>query len=126
MARQRELVAALKGTMRTVRDEGPQQERGGLNPDDTVDVGAQDDLEFALMQMKAETAEKISDALARLDQGTYGLCVDCGDEIAPPRLRALPFAARCKDCEEAIEMSHERNRLPSRRAVAPLGFDTIG
>ena len=59
----------------------------------------QDDLEFALIQMKAETAKKISDALLRLEEGTYGLCFECGEQIAQPRLRALPFALRCKDCE---------------------------
>ena len=54
--------------------------------------------------MKAETLNKINEALARLEDGRYGLCFECGDEIAEARLRALPFAVRCKDCEEAREM----------------------
>lgn len=123
MARQRELMAELKGRLRTVRDEGPEQERGGLNPDEAADVAVQDDVEFALMQMKAESAKKISDALARVDEGTYGRCLECGEEIAQPRLRALPFAARCKCCEEAVEMSHECDRARARRAAAVFGIE---
>ena len=126
ISRQRELLGDLKGKMRSVRDEGSRQNRGGLNPGDTSDVEIQDDLEFALIQMKAETASKINEALVRLEEGRYGLCFECGDEIAQPRLRALPFAVRCKDCEEAIEMAQQRGRAQARRASAALGFEMGG
>jgi DnaK suppressor protein len=42
----------------------------------------------------------IRQALARLDAGTYGLCVSCGEPIAAARLEALPFAARCINCAQ--------------------------
>jgi DnaK suppressor protein len=64
------------------------------------------DVDFTLMQMKAETLRKIDEALQRLDQGTYGICGDCGRELSAPRLRALPFAALCRECQEDQE---ERN-----------------
>ena len=79
LSRQRELLNELHGKIRNVRDEGAQQDRGRLNPGDTSDVEIQDDLEFVLIQMKAETANKISEALARLEEGTYGLCFECGE-----------------------------------------------
>jgi DnaK suppressor protein len=41
----------------------------------------------------------VADALARLDAGTFGACVRCGQPIAPDRLEALPWAARCIDCQ---------------------------
>ena len=126
ISRQRELLADVQARMRSVRDEGSQQHRSGLNPGDTSDVEVQDDLEFALMQMKAETANKIKEALVRLEEGSYGLCFECGEEIAQPRLRALPFAVRCKDCEEAIEMAQQRVRAQARRASSPLGFEMGG
>ena len=47
-----------------------------------------DDIEFALIQMKAETLQKIEAALLRLDEGEYGYCSECGDEISQQRLRA--------------------------------------
>ena len=68
------------------------------------------DLEFAPIQMKAETLDQINPALSRLDEGAYGYCLECGEEIPELRLRALPFAIRCKDCEEALEVAEERVR----------------
>src|SRR5581483_11969856 len=51
----------------------------------------------------AEQAEfrikQIDDAMLRLEQGRYGVCEDCGTEIALKRLEALPFATRCVDCQ---------------------------
>jgi DnaK suppressor protein len=74
--------------------------------------------------MKSETLNKINDALARLDQGDYGNCFECGEEIAEKRLRALPFAVRCKDCEEAKEVVEQRERqLSARRGATSLFFD---
>ena len=126
ISRQRQLRDELQGKIRSVRDEGAHQHRAGHNPGDTPDVELQDDLEFALIQMKAETASKIHEALVRLEEGTYGLCFECGDEIAQPRLRALPFAVRCKDCEEAVEMAQQRDRARARRVSSPLGFEMRG
>lgn len=47
--------------------------------------------------------ELIEDALTRLRGGTYGLCVSCGDEIAPKRLEALPACRLCITCAQAAE-----------------------
>ena len=83
---------------------------------ETSESDIQDDIEFALIQMKAETLQRIHEALERLEEGSYGHCYECGDEISPQRLRALPFAVRCKDCEEAREVAAQRERSTSRRA----------
>ena len=122
ISRQRELLNELHGRIRSVRAEGSEQNRGSLDPDDVSDVAAQDDLAFALIQMKAETAKKIDAALRRLNEGTYCQCLECGGQIAQPRLRALPFATRCKNCEEAIERSQARYRAQARRASSALGL----
>lgn len=45
------------------------------------------------------------DALARLDDGTFGLCIDCDEPISHSRLRALPSAKRCTSCQEREEDS---------------------
>jgi DnaK suppressor protein len=74
--------------------------------------------------MKSETLNKINDALGRLEQGTYGNCFECGDEIGEKRLRALPFAVRCKDCEEARENAEQRQRqIAARRGTSGLFMD---
>jgi len=45
----------------------------------------------------------INTALARIDNGVYGECMNCGDEIAEKRLKALPFTASCLDCAQEAE-----------------------
>src|SRR3989442_8086636 len=124
--RRREIQAEVQGRMRDVRTEGA---RGGklnevLDAVESSEADIQEDIELALIQMKSETLNKINDALARLEQGDYGNCFECGEEIAEKRLRALPFAVRCKDCEEAKEIAEQRERqLAQRRGAASLFFD---
>jgi DnaK suppressor protein len=124
--RRREIQAQVQGKMRGVREEGTW---GGklnevLDAVESSEADIQEDIEFALIQMKSETLNKINDALLRLEQGDYGNCYECGEEIAEKRLRALPFAVRCKDCEEAREAAEQRERqLASRRGSASLFLD---
>jgi DnaK suppressor protein len=124
--RQREIHAEVQGRMRDVRSEGTW---GGklnevLDAVESSEADIQEEIEFALIQMKSETLNKINDALSRLEQGNYGNCFECGDEIAEKRLRALPFAVRCKDCEEAREVAEQRERHNStRRGTTPLFLD---
>ena len=49
------------------------------------------------------TLEAIEAALARIDEGTYGECLDCGAKIAPRRLEALPFSTLCITCARERE-----------------------
>ena len=112
--RRRELMASVQGKMRDVRAEGG-NDRDVLDQGESSEVDIQEDIEFALIQMKSETLNKIEAARRRLDEGTYGDCFECGDEISEARLRALPFAVRCKDCEEARETAELRERMAQRR-----------
>ena len=124
--RRRAIQAEVQGKMRGVRKEGSW---GGklnevLDRVESAEADIQEELEFALVQMKSETLNKINDALVRLEQGNYGNCFDCGEEIAEKRLRALPFAVRCKDCEEARENAAQRERqLQARRGTSSLFLD---
>jgi DnaK suppressor protein len=121
--RRRQLMSDVQGRIRDVRGEGS-KDREVLDQGESSEVDIQDDIEFALIQMKSETLNKINEALRRLDEGTYGNCFECGDEVAEARLRALPFAVRCKDCEEARETAEQRERmLAQRRGASALFFD---
>ena len=119
--RRRELMNDVQGRMRDVRAEG---DREVLDQGESSEVDIQEDIEFALIQMKSETLNKINEALRRLEEGTYGNCFECGEEVAEARLRALPFALRCKDCEEARETAEQRERLmANKRGSSTLFFD---
>jgi DnaK suppressor protein len=89
---------------REVRDEG-----------ESAEAEAQEDIEFALMEMKAETLNKIMFALQRLEQGSYGSCLECDEDIPESRLRALPFAVRCRSCEEGCEAAQRLERIMAQR-----------
>ena len=120
--RQRDILSEVQGRIRGVRAEGSEKPHEVMDPGETSEVDIQEDIEFALIQMKAETLNKINEALSRLEEGTYGRCFECGDEIAQARLRALPFAVRCKDCEEARENAQKRERMAQRRGGASSLF----
>jgi len=124
--RRRELQAEVQGKMRDVRAEGSWSSKQNevLDAVESSEADIQDEIEFALIQMKSETLNKINDALVRLEQGDYGNCFECGDEIAEKRLRALPFAVRCKECEEAREVAEKRERqMAARRGTSSLFLD---
>ena len=124
--RRRELQAEVQGKMRDVRSEGTwgSKQSEVFDAVESSEADIQEDIEFALIQMKSETLNKVNDALVRLEQGIYGNCFECGEEIAEKRLRALPFAVRCKDCEEAKEVAEQRERqLAQRRGTSSLFLD---
>src|SRR5262245_21240788 len=120
--RRREIQAEVQGKMRGVREDETATEV--LDAVESAENDIQEDIEFALVQMKSETLNKINDALARLENGTYGYCFDCGEQIAEERLRAMPIAVRCKDCEEHRETAERRERQnAARRGSASLFMD---
>lgn len=124
--RQRELTNEVQGRIRGVRADGAEKPHDVMDQGETSEVDIQEDIELALIQMKAETLNKINEALQRLDAGRYGFCFECGEEISEARLRALPFAVRCKDCEEARENAANRERMLSQRRGSSLFYDLQG
>ena len=58
--------------------------------------------DLALRERAEQHLADVDAALARLDAGTYGRCVECHRDIAPERLEALPWAAHCIDCQRAL------------------------
>ena len=126
--RRLEIISEVKDKMRDVRSEGALVPRQGVRDEvESSEADIQDDIEFALLQMKTETLNKVGEALLGLDVGTYGYCDECGEEISEQRLRALPFAVRCKNCEEARESAQGRERIvDDRRSSVSVFADMIG
>ena len=61
------------------------------------------ELMFSLSDAERNTLLQIENALRRMDEGSYGRCANCGQNIAPARLDALPWARFCVDCQELAE-----------------------
>lgn len=78
--------------------------------DSAPDVGDQALLDtervrdISILEMRNRLRQQIDEALAKLEEGTYGRCADCGADITEKRLRAVPFARRCVACQEKQEM----------------------
>jgi DnaK suppressor protein len=73
------------------------------------------ELGISLMEMRNRRRQAIDEALTRLNEGTYGICAECGVEISERRLEAVPFAKLCVECQareellEKIEKEEERD-----------------
>ena len=70
------------------------------------------DLNLAEIDRDADELRRIDTALARLSEGSYGLCEDCGQRIPQARLEAEPTALRCIQCQELYERTHAGNSTP--------------
>ncbi len=72
----------------------------------TDDDGAADaaaEMEVAMAMRESQELQEIEAALARIADGSYATCSDCGDEIGMARLKANPSARRCLPCQEKYE-----------------------
>jgi len=114
--RRREIVDKL----RTIRETLPAQRLDVQDAEEQSVTDFAKDMEFALVQMKADTLSRIDEALHRLDAGTYGTCAECGRDIAEPRLKALPFAVLCRDCQEREETRAAEEKHAVLRALPAL------
>lgn len=104
----RELLLQEKERLQEHVDETSAAETGvarqgtlGRNPDRTALAGDYADRERdrALSAIEMEQIAEIEAALQRIDDGTYGICVECGEPITPGRLEILPYATRCVGCQ---------------------------
>jgi len=71
-----------------------------------ADVGTdnfQRELDLGLVLNEQQVLYRIDEALRRIEEGTYGKCESCGQEIKQSRLKALPFASLCITCKEKEE-----------------------
>jgi DnaK suppressor protein len=93
----------IQSKLRSRREELPAEVAEVKDPEEQSVHDFVQDVELALMEMKSETLAKIDEAMIRLEQGTYGTCAECGQEIAEARLQAVPFALLCRDCQQREE-----------------------
>jgi DnaK suppressor protein len=70
---------------------------------DEIQANERREIGFATRELLVERVNRIAAALERLDQGEYGMCVECGEAIAPARLQALPEVLTCVRCQDRLE-----------------------
>lgn len=111
----RRQMTERRRTLLETRDSEQGELRGLQSQDRQIEYeeGAQiklaDDVLTTLSESARREVMQIDAALRRLDEGEYGECVDCGQEIPIERLRALPYTLRCQEDEEQRERNIRGN-----------------
>jgi DnaK suppressor protein len=81
-----------------------------LDDGDLSVVDLSEDISLKQLSTHREMLIKIDAALRKLEDDTYGICEECGDEISEDRLKILPFAIYCRDCQEKKELMEKIER----------------
>ena len=128
--------AALEGLLRDLRDQELRKIKALIREEATDDDQArgdeldlarrQEELEFnvSLLDRSELRLAEITSALIRLEQGTFGICGECEQQIAVVRLQSLPMAKYCLDCQRELEAS-DLQRRRSEKSVQRLNlFDS--
>ena len=83
------------------------------NPADALDLASMEsnrDFQLRIRDRERILIRKIKEALERLDDGEYGVCQGCGEDISEKRLLARPVATHCIDCKTEAEQLERRSR----------------
>jgi DnaK suppressor protein len=78
----------------------------GHPEDSPAQLATEKEIEFAIGEHEVAELDALDAALARIEAGTYGECIDCGVNIPAARLGATPEASRCIHCQEKFEKRH--------------------
>jgi DnaK suppressor protein len=85
----------------SIEDETEDQTQDNLA--DTATATLDREIDYTLEENSEHVLEAIEAALKRIEDGTYGTCVNCGKPIAEERLAAIPWATTCIDCKRLEE-----------------------
>lgn len=100
MIRQRQQLLAV---VQTTQAQMAEKSGDLADVSDRASEAFEDELDMGLMAIEAAQLEDIDAAIKRIDDGSYGLCADCGRPVPRKRLEVLPFARRCLACEGVSE-----------------------
>ena len=103
--RREKLVAQIRRALAERQEESQVRDAPGSHGWGAAPEGS---LNLAVVQQQERLLAQIDAAIRRHKAGTYGVCLGCGEPIPLPRLRALPFAQRCAQCQEEWEQQGGR------------------
>jgi DnaK suppressor protein len=116
-----EILSKIAQEMGTKLDEDPR-----MSTISTMDIGdlsqldQDEDIDYALLNRHIERLRELEDALDRLEEGTYGICEDCGTAINLERLTVLPFSTCCVECQERREQMGQGSKLKQMKREEDL------
>jgi DnaK suppressor protein len=80
------------------------------DPTDRASLESNRNFTLRIRDRERKLIGKIEEALARIDEGTYGKCEECGENISMERLKARPVTTRCIDCKSLQEAEERKLR----------------
>ncbi|RMG89707.1 MAG: RNA polymerase-binding protein DksA [Candidatus Dadabacteria bacterium] len=99
----RERLDALLGEARATMTELIEGEETFADPADRATAESDRAFQLRIRDRERKLIAKIQEALQRIDEGTYGICETCGEEIDERRLKARPVTTQCIDCKSEAE-----------------------
>ena len=110
----------LNERLKAILEEAEKTVKGMTNdrdyfPDPTDRANLETDRNFLLRirDRERKLIGKIKEALARIDDGTFGICEECGEEISEERLKARPMTTLCIDCKTKAEEEEKQKEKVS-------------
>lgn len=105
LAKRTELIRQIQAQLgQSLTDEQQRRLEAAMDSGDQALVDLDREMGISLQEMRNRERQMIDDALASLEEGTYGRCAECDVEISEKRLEALPFARYCIECQSHIEL----------------------
>lgn len=102
--RREEIVKEAKTEIaKYIKGEANQLVETALDDGDWSVIDLSADINLRLLETHRGSLLKIDESLRKLREGSYGVCEDCGAEISAERLKVMPFAIYCRDCQEKRE-----------------------
>ena len=97
------LTSAIQSNRQVTREAAAAQQEAAKDPYGGASATHDSEVAVAVAERLARQLAQIDRALADFDAGRYGICQDCGEPIAPARLKVLPFTTRCVKCQASTE-----------------------
>ncbi|MEX0829050.1 MAG: TraR/DksA family transcriptional regulator [Nitrospirales bacterium] len=115
LAKREALIQEIKLQLgQSVTEEQQRRLEAAMDSGDQALVDLEREMGISLQEMRNRERQLIDDALDSLDEGTYGVCADCEEEISEKRLHALPFARLCVECQSKRELMEKIERSEQR------------
>jgi len=89
----------LRSVQQDIRAGREQSKDEGMDTYDIASESRDREINFILTDRDRDKLQAIDDALARIDDGSYGVCESCEADVAEGRLEALPFTRLCINCQ---------------------------
>jgi DnaK suppressor protein len=99
-AEERQLKAKMAELLSRQRDQCALRIEEAADPLDQIQAAMERDVLVGLLNRDAQLREDVRRAFDLMEEGSYGICEDCEESIAPARLKAIPWARCCVSCQE--------------------------